>query len=814
MKKNIFRISFIFLFCLICIISCNFNIFAADFSFNLDKDDGTISGAFSRIKGYYCRTISNGFDDLFQIAKSSGYIPKIKVTGKVEEESPIYKTINGVETLVGYEVLTVDVENAKDVEKTEYLLTEFDESIVDFFLELPSREFLTFSFLLDNNSYTISCHPSCYLYEVYAANEPYAYEIIRKDWEEIDKSTSGIETKIQDRKKYLVDLSNSCIEGIIGGSVGAGYNVGVPYTTSQKPLADLMTPKGGGYDFNEISSLKVTLFYYYSPLFGKMYVEESGVSIPTTQEEWITYGRSRVSDFIVSDHIKIDAGFEDYIKSLSEEIINDKGEKITDKRIENGVKRFAIEGSTEPKSVLSYNIEMAVPQFWDLNNGIGSLYEVSLKHIDGYVYCLYNDNIYVKDSDMKNAVAFMGNLCNRKSIYMYNQDLSINEEKVVKTGIVLIGSFSECVVDTSMNSVEREKVVTTLSGLADGSEITAELTSNLYLTGRKINFSNGYSDKLNFEEPNVNLMSATMGRNSDAVAYSPSNVSFPIPGAEIPKFNLYNAINLDLLNTEEGRNLVEKAKEVLESHDDVWMLKYINNVNATELGVSNLHGPIPKTCKAVRMIIGFGPIGTAVKKDLSKGTEEAIFSFYIVRNNNYIEDESLISWLKTSDAKSEPYVKAEKLLSIITGNFMNKLTPLTYNEWLQMQEIKTSLQNDKDRWLVSVFNITSIILGTFLILFAILFLFAYWFDIFNTFIDFSILQFVSFGHLYPIEDKELIGYVGNLGENTKYVTFADVLRIAIIMMAFGLIFLNLKVVVSFIVGVYNYILFLFSIKRG
>ena len=127
-----------------------------------------------------------------------------------------------------------------------------------------------------------------------------------------------------------------------------------------------------------------------------------------------------------------------------------------------------------------------------------------------------------------------------------------------------------------------------------------------------------------------------------------------------------------------------------------------------------------------------------------------------------------------------------------------------------MQDIKDELNYKKDTWLIRVMNVLSMIMGTILIIFAVLFMMAYWVDIFNTFSDISILHFISFGNLYPVADKMTESYLKNSMTNTKFVTFKDVVILAIIMIACGILFLNTFTLINFIVHVFNYLMFLFG----
>ena len=98
----------------------------------------------------------------------------------------------------------------------------------------------------------------------------------------------------------------------------------------------------------------------------------------------------------------------------------------------------------------------------------------------------------------------------------------------------------------------------------------------------------------------------------------------------------------------------------------------------------------------------------------------------------------------------------------------------------------------------------SLVLGAFLIIFGILFIGLYWFDIFNTLTDFSCLQFITHGSLYPVTDKDFAPYLPDSG-NTKFVTFFDVLILALIMIFVGILLINSQFIIDLIIRVFNYL---------
>lgn len=666
------------------------------------------------------------------------------------------------------------------------------------FLDYASGEVFTITFKIGEKEYEFYTYTSKYV----ADSRRGGYSIKSKSGQDAFLDS---EYRIsQNTNDFLEYLKENAIEGIIAGSIGAGFNVGVPYSEKQVSLTSLMELDGNGYDFKNLGSVDFTFSYYYSPIFGKLYLTKNP-TLPKTTAEWITYGKSKVSTFIQGQGIKLNPGFADYAATLSEDTINSMGEKISDVEIEGGARRLEISGSKDPKSVISYNMPMVVPYMYEINGGRGKLVMEALRPIEDFEFCLFNDRIYKTANgvvDTSKHIAIMSNVMgngndSRNNLFLYRQNVEVEDEetgetKILKTGVVIVAYYDECVVDTTQEyeSGQSEK--------------------NLFLTGRHIGFDNGYSDALDFKNANSKLMFATS--DSGVVGYSPLNVSFPVPGVSLKQYSLYNVWHGDFVDTEP--ELTEAVKKIMMPFTTEEMFKYINNIDVE--GVSNVHGSVPESVKVVKFFINFGPIVTGSKVENTEDSNNpdndgSKWAFYIIRNNKYIKDESLIEWLKTDEARALTYVDADTLLKKITGDFTNSLGKLTYEDWLKMQSIKGELDYNKDTWLIRCLNVLSIVLGVFLIIFAILFMLAYWIDVFNTFTDFSFLQFISFGNLFPVAEKETISYLSNIkGMNMRYVTFKDVLILACLMIAVGILFMNVSFIVTLIVKVYNYLLYTFG----
>ncbi len=594
--------------------------------------------------------------------------------------------------------------------------------------------------------------------------------------------------------KLFEYLEKCALEGIVAASIESGYNIGIPYSATQKPISDVMELEGYGYEFKNGTTISFTFGYFYSPLFGNMYLNQP-TYLPTdnrayledrnyTKEDlWLELIESDKSTLFRNGQIQISENFIDFVFNLSEEYVNEEGYKLTDATIDNGATRYKYEGTKNPKNVMSYNVPLAVPYMFNVAGDLANLSTSNLKIIEGFTYCLYNDCIY-NNSDMTRVASMEYEVgVPRENVYLFHQLLPGSEEGTsFETGVALIGVFDECVVDYNETSA---------ANLDD-------YLANTYLTGRKIAFDNGYSDALNIRQKNVNLLYTTS--EAGKIPYLPLNIAFPITVEEVNFSILQNLLSADIaINYPE---LTEDLQKALKYESGESFFKELWDKGADD-GIST-HGEVPLTTRAVKLYIDFGPIVNQSKIGQAGATK---YAFYCVRNNAYLNDGDLIDWLKTDTAKSLTYVDAETLLEKITGDFRGGITKLTYPDWQKMQKVKNYLQNEKDMWIVRVMNVMSILMGVGLIVFAVLFMMAYWIDIFNTFSKASILQMISFGNMYPVAEKDTIEMLPDRGGKVKYVTFKDVLILGLIMIAVGILFMNVSTLVSWIMYIYDYIMF-------
>lgn len=614
---------------------------------------------------------------------------------------------------------------------------------------------------------------------------------------------------------FLTDLSNAARLGIIGGSVGFGYNVGTFYSDTQRPLSDLMEKRGNEYDFKANSGVKTAFDYYMSPIMGKLSLNVSP-KLPSKDEEWIELMKS--VDFIDGTSIKLSSEFQSFVADLDTQgsevngkkvyQINEKGLKVSDSvSFTNGAKKFSsITASKKPKSVLSYTLKLAYPYVFKKSGSYYKLVVDNLRIDNEYSLCLVNGWIYDNEFKQVTSIGHMG--LNRNYVYLYhqkvrptgeeqtdtqqnNQDDDITVITNQKVGIVLVGQFEEAVIDTLETDVVK-----------------------YYGTGRKITFTNAYSDLLPFEKANDNLMFASGGNDRGKEGFIPKYTSFLCDEKESAILDSNSLIHINALvegDKDENGNLiqVESLPELSNEDIDSILLDRTNHIDfSVQPQYFKMYVKFHKLVSYEKMDeLNKAGGNTNNLQSLEEQEKAGIHhSFIIVRNNKFVNDPSLISWLKTDSARATTFVDAEKLLQKITGDFTGDIVPLTYDDWKRMQEIKNEISTNKDMWIVRVLNVMSILMGVFLIIFAILICLAYWIDVLNTLTDFSILQFISMGKLYPVSHEDTIVYLRESKGKTKYVQFKDVLIIAFVCCAIGILFMEVHNVVSFIVYLYNYIL--------
>lgn len=752
-KKNITRIS-LFVFLIVIIFSIYNNIYAADDYYKNLLSDGE-SCIISNTQ--YVTKYSNGvqkynLDELLDKIRLEKYRRFVKSFGEVS--SPF--------------------DNTSDVLPEKYSGGGLDG--VSIYSDGLRQLALVKSKETEENSFKITADGKDYTFIVPA---PYVYTILEGDTEEslVGKFSLDDETYLNDwdvfaaTHTFLSDVEIYVKQGLLAGNVEKGYNVGSVYSIDQKPLADVMqetsemptssdtdstntstNTKTGFFKFNSNQSLRASLDYFYSPLFGRMDV---GEELPREAKDWnktkyysmidITDGKIEINDeykLFVNPNSALRVGLYEVTPKLD---------------FTNGVKIYSTGSiiktvTNEPTKLLDYTMRIAVPKTFT-PSGLNEAYGLAdsgegLAILDEYRMSLYDDTIYKEDETKSRT-----KVCTNADLDLERAHLALFHHVIVdetesetttdsettsdsdddKVGVVIVLKYSEVVVDTSENT-------------------SVGSNSKIYYTGRDIILNNNYSSSLRLDKENKEVMSYRT-KITNARAIAPINFAFPIESES----------TLDYLTKRDNHIAMEKGNEFS------FLINFVGDTAQDEV-------------------------------ETKGGTP---YGFVIFRNNSFVEDTELLNWLTTDEAKGNAIVKTNELRALIKGEF--GVRELGFSEWLEMQRIKSELNYYKDNMLFRVINVLMILIGSFLIILGMLFILAYWFDIFNTFTDLSILYLVSGRNLYPVSSDDMSEFIGAEKGNTKYVTFKDVVKISIVCWFFGMIFFNGSKLMGLFVNIYMYL---------
>lgn len=189
-----------------------------------------------------------------------------------------------------------------------------------------------------------------------------------------------------------------------------------------------------------------------------------------------------------------------------------------------------------------------------------------------------------------------------------------------------------------------------------------------------------------------------------------------------------------------------------------------------------------------------------------KNEPSGLKGLVIYRNNAFLNNSDLLAWLKTNEAKTMRDVEAELLYEKIMGIFSMDNKPMPYDDYKRLQNIKRTLELNSSSRLLSTIRIISMVFGYGIIIYSFLLILAYWFDIFNTITEFSIMQKMTFGGLYPISSKESLDYIqGSQKGDIRYVTIKNVMIISFIGGLIGAIFVLNRPIMELLFNIYWYL---------
>lgn len=621
---------------------------------------------------------------------------------------------------------------------------------------------------------------------------------------------------------FVERFQEAVAEGVLAGSIKSGYNIFEPYADSQLYIDEIMDENQDFHTFTNTSNVKYTLAYFYSPLFGKMPKGE----VPLLTKEWIEKGFiTKTLDESLKPNrstkqveVQIDEGYMDFLQGNAPECESIK-ETDKDKMISaKGVEAYEMaQAKFKPLSAVNYLLRVAVPNTINMispdkygldDTNFSLVNDIKLSIAKNYVYVKTgegtsenenpNNNNNNEAVDVKSEVTsseiklyqgdfdggawdtIVGDLGSANSsqatdwiivnrsdvttnswatIYpKYNEmvDKKKNPNNYKPTG----GSTDGFVKDGSFNdySINRGKLALYSIKQANG-EPTGVLiplrymeaiydtgdNSSLYATGRMLEFVENYTKNLRFAQPSTgmfNIVTTTGGNQGGTIKY----YSFPM----------------------DSSSFMDASQ-----HKDI--------------------GDKPTSFK----------IHVTFSSDESKGK-----GFMLVRNNLFVQDSSLIQWLDSDEANKLSYVQAGHLLMRIRGMFeVGADEPITFDNWLRMKEIKENLGDRNKNGLVSFINIISIVFGVCLAIYSWLLPLAYYIDVFNHFLDeFSLLQLMTSGRMYPVATKEEREYLlQSASSDVKYVYIHQVLLMTLIGCAIGLLFIFGSPIIHFLTRIWLYL---------
>lgn len=586
------------------------------------------------------------------------------------------------------------------------------------------------------------------------------------------------EEYISATNNLLSEFKRAVKEGILAGSIKAGFNIYEPYSESQLYIDKVTKKEENLYVFNNTGDINYVLDYFYSPIFGKMYNGE----VPLITKDWEPY-INKVGNYmktIKSDKtvkVQVDDGYMDFLQGNAPECDSIKETDSNDLVKAKGVEPYKmVNAQYKPSSAVNYMLRVAIPtKISKIKPGVYGVDEASYKVVENIKLSIANNYVYItngmvqedeerqeeedstnKDVGEEGAEPQTRDNDNNEEADEENEE---KEENKDKSELVKDGSFNDYNIDRGRLALYNVKqangkingVLIPLKYLEAVYDTSDSSNGELMATGRFLEFVENYSKNLKFILPSTGMFNLVVPNGG-------SN------GAVVRNYAFED-------NASSGSGIMEVYKD------------------------KKNHKQLDDEPNSVLLQIVFSN-----NRDKGRG-------FLMVRNNTYIQDSSLIAWLKSSNAESNTWVDADELLKKITGVYENTSEYLSYDEWLRMQEISEELEMRNKNFLVRVTNVVCIVFGVVIACYSWLLILAYYLDVFNTFFDdISIMQFMTLGRYYPVATKEEKEFLQQSSSaDVKYVYIHNVLLMTLIGCIIGLVFINASVVVKFVVNVYLYI---------
>lgn len=519
--------------------------------------------------------------------------------------------------------------------------------------------------------------------------------------------------------------------GVIAGSVEVGVNVFSMYSDNQVPLSDIVKAINDKKGIGDVAALKYSLMYFANPVIGNLTPAE----ITDLNNKWDSYV-SKI-DLTPSGNnmsITLHADYSEFLSLNENGLVASLTGSATNRA--NGVKSWETtrKNKVTAKSAVDTTLGMAFPHHFTYERVSGAYALVTgkgYKIVEGVKLSIITNEVYQNaNGEYKKTGSFADYGIEHDGLVLGNVTVD-NDGKISdkgnKLGVIIPVWYKEGVYDTSTNET--------------------------FYTGRKVKFGNNYSGNIRLDSPNKDLFGI------DAKGGG-------LKEERLRKF----AFPLDTTYT--------SAMD----HDDVGTSQNDFTLQVNFLFVDSGSSSTTPTDTST-------PDETNSDADETDGVTEDSGStvnakprsangFVIYRNNFFIEDSDLITWLKTPEAKAMTEVSADLLVERITGKFEINRTTMGYSDWKRLKDIREEMENEKSSLLFSLLRIASIVFGFLIVLYSVLLIFVYWFDIVNVFFDFSLLRVMTFGRYYPVTSKEMIQFTGEQGNDSiKFVTLPKILVI-------------------------------------
>lgn len=617
-------------------------------------------------------------------------------------------------------------------------------------------------------------------------------------------------------QSFLESFREAVVEGVLAGSVKAGYNIYEPYSDDQLYVKSIMEEKDGVNIFTNTADVKYTLAYFYSPLFGKIPSGET----PITTEDWKTKGYlQRIKgECLTLDRtnktvaVDIDAGYFDFIQGNAPEcesiIETDKSKMLSAK----GVEPYQMDSAKyEPSSAVNYLLRVAVPvKINMISPGVYGLSESDFLLVDNIKLSIAKNFVYIKNGTTDNSGNGQNNQqpASIKSSYESDRVLIYKEDFEDSVWDSLESSMNTYNISTDDDCIE---ITPANMSTADWTRLYDKAKTEIDKVAPQSNNNSNATDEF---KKDSSFMDFNIDRGKLAL-YGLKQSNGVIVGVLVP-LKYMEAIydtgtNGGLYATGRMLEFVENyTKNLKFASPSTGMFNVIIPNGGTQGATVKYYAfkedSTSFTDKAQHTDIGDKPNSTRIHVTFSSDKEKGR-GFMLVRNNCFLQDNSLIHWLESSEADKLSYVKAEHLLNKITGKYELGEDVITFKDWMRMQEIKDELANKNEGSIISLINVLTMVFGIVLAVYGWLLPLAYWLDVFNTFFDeFSFLQLMTRGRMYPVTNKEEKQYLlSSSSSGVKYVYIHDVFLMTLICCTIALLFIFGQPVLHFLVNVWLFV---------